>query len=285
MDSAGHVSASVRARSALHDVRRVIQTPRAFSNWPVVLSDLARQRVGRGPAELIFRTRSGLTITCPNRPGARVPVYEIFAEDAYRLAWFLGHLMARPIQVIDVGAHVGTFACHLAHVHPQAKIQAYEPSPVTARYLGRNVAINGFADRVSTHECALARSAGVAMLADNGAASGLNGLLSAGHVAGSAHTAVTSVTFDSVVESAGSVDVVKIDCEGGEYDLVYGSSPGSWTDVQRVVLEYHKVPGQTWSELSRWFATVGLDVVRHEPITASVGTAWLSREPLSVPAD
>src|SRR5882757_5769220 len=90
------------------DAKRVAQTPKAFVNWPTVLKDLAAEKLGRGPAELHFQTRGGLKINTPNRPGARVPIYEIFAEDCYRLDWFLGGLGGRPLNVVDIGGHVGT---------------------------------------------------------------------------------------------------------------------------------------------------------------------------------
>ena len=47
---------------------------------------------------------------------------------------------------------------------------------------------------------------------------------------------------------------MKMDCEGGEYALVYASSPANWAAVQRVVMEYHPVPGESWDELRGWFA-------------------------------
>ena len=121
---------------------------------------MARQPVGKGPQDLTFRTRDGVTIVCPNQPGARVPVYEIFAEDCYRLAPFLGPLLKRPIQVLDIGGHIGTFSCRLTQLHPQASVMTYEPSTVTADYLRRNVAQNKVADRVQVFESALAGTTG-----------------------------------------------------------------------------------------------------------------------------
>ncbi|MCU1656192.1 MAG: hypothetical protein JWO57_848 [Pseudonocardiales bacterium] len=266
-----------------HEARRVTQTPRAFTNWTSVLSDMARERVGRGPDTLRFATRTGLRIDTPNRPGARVPIYEIFAEDCYRLAWFLGPLIHEPIQVLDVGAHVGTFSCRLAQVHGRANIQSFEPSPTTVEFLRRNVEQNGFAERITAFEQALAGQSGYAVFDDNGGGSGTNGLAGAGHsVPEGQGTKVQTVTFDEVVAAAPApIDLVKLDCEGGEYDLVYNSSPGNWTSVRRLVLEYHKVGGQSWRELREWFAGVGLTVVRDEPVTAELGTAWLSREALA----
>src|SRR4051794_32617803 len=96
---------TARVRKPGYRARRLAQTPRAFTNWPAVLRDMALGRAGRGPDSLTFRTRTGARIDTPNRPGARVPVYEIFADDSYRFEWFLGPLLHRPIRVFDIGGH------------------------------------------------------------------------------------------------------------------------------------------------------------------------------------
>ena len=265
-----------------HTVKRVLQTPRTFSNWAAVLTDMAREKVGRGPENLTFVVRSGLSVECPNRPGARVPIYEIFAEDCYHFEWFLGPLAHRPLQVLDAGGQVGTFSCRLAQLHPQATIRTYEPSPVTASYLRRNVERNGFGDRITVVEQALASSVGTAEFADNGAGSGENSLV-LGSRGGAATTTVETTTFDAAVAAAsGPVELCKIDCEGGEYDMVYASSPDSWASVRRLVIEYHPVEGQSWEELRAWFEHVGLGVQHQESAdpTSGVGVVWLSRDPL-----
>ncbi|HWB67974.1 MAG TPA: FkbM family methyltransferase [Mycobacteriales bacterium] len=265
-----------------HSVRRVAQTPKSFTNWPTVLSDIARGVVGQGPDTLTFSTRNGQRISCPNVPGARVPIYEIFAEDCYHLRWFLGSLADEPIQVLDIGAHVGTFACELARVHPKAVIHSFEPSPRTAEYLRRNVNQNGLADRITVFEQAVAATAGWAEFDDNGGGSGLNSLLRRDRADGATTTVrVRTATFDEVAAAAPAPpSFVKVDCEGGEYDLVYASSPESWASVQRLVIEYHAVPDQSWPELRAWFGRAGLTVVRDDPETDRLGTAWLSRTPL-----
>ncbi len=268
-----------RLQARLYWTRRLAQTPKTFTNWPEIFRDMARGRAGSGPATLSFRTRSGLQIDTPNRPGARVPLYEIFAEDCYRLGWFLGPLLGRPIRVLDIGGHVGTFTCRLTQLHRQATVQAFEPSPTTASYLRRNIAQNGVADRVSVYEKALAAATGYAVFDDNGAGSGLNGLQALGHASGTATKVETLAFDDAVALEAAPVDVVKIDCEGGEYDLVLGSAPASWADVQRVVIEYHPVAGRSWDALREWFSATGLHL-QDEKSAAGYGCAWLSRQPL-----
>ena len=268
---------------ARYQARRLAQTPRTFAKWPRVLADLAREPFGKGPRELTFRTQDGITITCPNVRGARVPVYEIFAEDCYQLEPFLGSLLRRPVQVLDVGGHIGTFSCRLTQLHPKASVTTYEPSTVSADYLRRNLAQNNVADRVQVVESALAAETGTVVFSDNGSGSGLNSLTS-GHGSEGVETEVPAVSFDDAVASAPApVDVVKIDCEGGEYDLVLGSSPESWASVQRVVIEFHPVPGHTWDELRERFESVGLKV-QQQSVLGGYGCVWLSREPLVLAA-
>lgn len=263
------------------ELRRVGQTPRTFTNWAPLLGGLARSRVGAGPASLTFHTRSGQTISIPNAPGARVPVYEVFAEDCYDLAWFLGDLRDRPINVVDIGAHVGTFACWLGQVHPQATVDCYEPSTDTNEFLRRNLAANGLTDRVRVHPEAFAGETGTARFEREGAGSGHNHLAFEG--GDDAGIEVPTISFDDVVaRAAGPIDFVKMDCEGGEYDAVYASTPANWTSVQRLVLEYHDVAGNSWEELREWFAGVGLHVVRHLG-GPDVGVAFLSRTPIDDP--
>jgi hypothetical protein len=89
---------------------------------------------------------------------------------------------------------------------------------------------------------------------------------------------VPTTTFDAAVAGAPSPpQFVKMDCEGGEYALVYASSPASWASVEAVVMEYHPVAGESWDELRSWLGAAGLEVVRHEPHEPGLGTAWLTR--------
>jgi FkbM family methyltransferase len=230
-------------------------------------------RGGHGPLSLTFVTRGDQRISCPNRPGARIPIYEIYAEDCYRLDWFLGPMLHQPLRVLDIGAHVGAFACRLAALAPYAQLHCYEPSATTADYLRRNIAANGLQDRIAVVQAAISSRSGHALLADNGAGSALNGLATGG-----SGDQVETESFDDVAARFGPIDVVKIDCEGGEYDAVLASSPASWASVRRLVLEYHSHERHGWPELREWFAAAGLQVVRTRAESPLQGTAWLSRE-------
>ena len=277
---------AARADTIRHEARRVAQTTRTFANWRPLLQQMAAERIGRGTDELTFQVKDGPRLTCPNVPGARLPIYEQYADDCYRLGELLGPLRRAPLQVFDIGAHIGSFATHVATRHPDARIECFEPSHQSARYLQRNVEQNGLSARITVHEVALADKEGTALLDDNDGGSVHNGLMRADRrlVAGAdaldqRHAVeVPTISFDQAVAAApGPPQLVKMDCEGGEYALVYASSPANWASVSRVVMEYHPVPGESWDELRRWFESVGLFVVRHESDSPGLGTAWLAR--------
>ncbi|MCZ4497945.1 MAG: hypothetical protein JWQ74_498, partial [Marmoricola sp.] len=223
-------SENSRAWVLRYKIRRIVQTPRSFTNWPGLLTGMVREQVAEGPEVLTFHARTGQTISIPNAPGARVPVYEVFAEDCYDLRWFLGDLIDRPIHILDIGAHVGTFSTHLAAIHPGATADCFEPSPDTFQFLRSNVEVNGNSDRIKPHQKALAGETGFAIFDLQGAGSGHNHIAFDDRVDGSG-VRVETVAFDEVVAAArGPVELIKMDCEGGEYDLVYKSSKESWAN-------------------------------------------------------
>jgi FkbM family methyltransferase len=63
-------------------------------------------------------------------------------------------------QILDVGANIGWYTVRFAKRHPDRKIYAFEPLPVSYDYLQRNIAINCVADRVNTYNYGLSDISG-----------------------------------------------------------------------------------------------------------------------------
>jgi FkbM family methyltransferase len=242
----------------------------AFENGPRLLWDLARKT-----DELEYRTKVGLTISCPNVAGARVPLYELFAEDAYKMKELLAGL-PEDLVVLDIGGQIGCFSTALALAEPGATVHTFEASPSTAEFLRRNVTANGFADRVHVHATALSDHVGTLQFASSTLGSGLNGLTSPEDPRNTVD--VPCVGFaEAVAIAGGRVDVVKMDIEGAEYSVVLGSEPADWASVQRVALEFHRVPDRHWHELRDFFAAAGLNVTDAAFGSEGYGLLRLSR--------
>lgn len=261
-------------KRALNNGRRTIQTLRQFDNGRSVLGDIVLRR----PDELTF-VKDGLTVICPNRPGARFAVYELFTDDTYELPWFTRGLRDDTV-VLDLGGHIGAFSLAITRLFPQARVEAYEPTPFTSGYLRRNVEINGLSDRVRVFEAAISARAGVLVMAIADDGSAHNGVMLVGAPGTSSIEVPTTGLGDAFAAAPGPVDLVKFDIEGAEYEAILESSPDLWQSVSRVVMEYHHMPGRSWAELESFFSGVGLEVVRRDVHPDEQGLAWLSRTPL-----
>lgn len=263
-----------RGRFALLRTRQTLSV--LDNGWDVL------RRIAMRSDELEYRV-GAVRITGPNVPGARVPVYEVFAEDEYGIEWFAQGLGDAPT-LVDIGAHIGCFSVAFATRFPGATVDAFEPTPSTSAYLQRNVDDNGLAGRVRVHQQAVSASSGVLVMADNGAGSGHNGVLHLGE-AGAVSIEVPCVGLVSVLEAAGDrVDIMKMDAEGAEYDVILNSPPERWAAVRRLVMEYHPLPGHSFDELETYLAGAGLTLVRRDRYTDGLGLAWFSRDALTPPA-
>ena len=268
-----------RVRHAGHqtsnDIRRVVQTLTRFDNGISVLGDI----VWRRREELTYVT-DGLEVVCPNRGGARFAVYELFADDVYRLPWFTRGLRNDPV-VLDLGGHIGSFSLAVSQLFPRARVDAYEPTPFTAGYLRRNIERNGLDDRLRVFESAISASAGVLVMAIADDGSAHNGVMLVGAPGMESIEVPCTALANAFTAAPGPVDLVKFDIEGAEYEAILESGPELWQPVQRVVMEYHRMPGRSWADLEKFFASVELKVVRRDEHPGKQGMAWLSRGQLS----
>ena len=268
-------------RSASHLAKRVRQTPQLFRNFPAVFWDLGTHRTPLRRGEMTFRMRNGYVVHCPNANGARFPLYEIFGDDAYQIDELVDGVDP-DAAVLDVGGQIGSFSLALARALPAGSIHVYEASPTSAGYIQRNVDSNGLGGRVTVHAKAMAGEPGEFTFVDSGTASGHNGLTAPDWMKeqGAREVTVPAETFDAAVAATGgAVQIVKMDVEGAEYDIVLRSSPDSWADVRKVVMEYHPVDGRSLDDLLGFFAAVGLRPGRHDVGTrAGLGVIWLARD-------
>ena len=204
-------------------------------------------------------SRRGLTLQAPNLPGSRNPLIEVVVTDVYRLDALTWTDPGRRRWVLDLGAHVGSFTCALAFRLPGAEFICVEPSASARVWLRRNVARNDLSERCTIFPWAIAQQDGIVELWSPGRASADASLCAA--APGAEVERVPGRSLDSVVTAMGThPEIVKLDCEGGEYAAILDSSPGSWASVELVMLEYHPVPGHHFSDLVRRLQDLGLDL-------------------------
>lgn len=137
--------------------------------------------------------------------------------------------------VVDIGAGIGEFT--LLAACAGARVVAFEPSPTSFSLLRVNLDANG-AGHVMAVQAAITDKTGAARIDIDG------NPLTARAGAGSG-IEVRALSLQDALAEAGvaHIDMLKIDCEGGEYAILGPASPDLFAGVKRIVMEAHDLDG------------------------------------------
>jgi FkbM family methyltransferase len=150
------------------------------------------------------------------------------------LARFLNEL--RPGDVVfDIGANIGTHTVAFAKVvGEEGRVASFEPEPVTAGRLERNIELNGLRN-VTLMRCALGeRESGEMLYVDSRSGSGRHSLRPQD---GWPAEEVRVLQGDALVHSGAlpTPNVMKIDVEGAELGVIAGSKDALADETCRLV--------------------------------------------------
>jgi FkbM family methyltransferase len=136
----------------------------------------------------------------------------------------LAQLLRPGMTVLDIGANAGIYALTAAaHVGPSGHVIAFEPSAREREQLTRHLALNRLAN-VRIEATALGASDGdTEFYVADAAESGFNSRKpAAGLSVAAARVPMCRLDTYAARTALGRVDFVKIDVEGGEYDVLVG---------------------------------------------------------------
>ena len=169
--------------------------------------------------------------------------------------------------IIDAGANIGAFTLYALQTAPQARVVAVEPAPDSCERIRSMLREHHLEDRCRLHEAALGASSGETSIQLN--------VGSQFRKTGVSGSPVPGIALDSVVPRGASVDLLKMDIEGAEYDVLTAVSPETLSRIRRVVLEFH--PDAPYQQAVAPLIASGFRMALHRDDGEGYGVVWLDR--------
>jgi FkbM family methyltransferase len=158
---------------------------------------------------------------------------EVFHQHDYVPGPELEKAIGDPRRILDLGANIGLFGVFATSRWPRAEIVAYEADPDNADVHERTIAANGLTGRWRLHRMAAGAHDGEVELAAGFAMGSF--VVSPGSDPG---VPTIQVPMRDVLAEVCGADLVKLDIEGGEWEII--CDPRFQQKPPRViVLEYH----------------------------------------------
>lgn len=190
--------------------------------------------VGRPINGLVVPLRAGFEIETSTSASDFATLMVVFVRQDYGP-------IPRGGVVVDVGANIGAFMLY-AIMGGASRVIAFEPSSESFSVLGRNVERNRLADRVTIRQLAVSGVGGntVWFPTTSNPSNRIVDDVKADPAARDGYAQVVTTSVAEIVDTHGDVDLLKLDCEGAEYDIVAATKPGDWSRIKAVRIEYHK---------------------------------------------
>jgi FkbM family methyltransferase len=206
-------------------LRRHLRDP-----WKFVWS----RKTAEADHEPEIRFKAGFTVRCAVPHVDRQTLNGIFGRDEYRLRGFADGSFDT---VVDVGANIGLFSIRVAPL--ARRVVAVEPLPDHFRILQSNLAPFRHVVPVQKAVSGTRGPIDLWVSPNPGGHSILRDVAK-----GTASVRVDAVTFRDLFadHSIERCDLLKIDCEGAEYESLAAMPDDLWPRIARIHMEFHQGP-------------------------------------------
>ena len=223
---------SAKASALLKNTRRapeILRCARETSQWPQITS--AYLGFSTLPYPRVLRLRHGDCIQLNELTDLKT-FWQIFLRRVYRVE-------PSDLVILDIGANVGLFSLYAARQAHSAKIYAVEPFPATFNRLLEAVRDHQLAERITCLNCALTGDGATRLMRNDPLPSQRRSLVPSGKE--SSGIQVQSRTLSQLIREQGvnQIDLLKMDIEGGEYEVLLSTPPAVLRNIRRIALEYH----------------------------------------------
>jgi FkbM family methyltransferase len=169
--------------------------------------------------------------------------HEIFTERDYQK--IEPQIKNAQTLIVDIGAHIGLFSLYASALNPNVKILSCEPEEENFKNLKENLKQNHI-QNVTPKNLAVAGKEGTATLYisedshNHSLDKNAKGIQSVPDDNHHLSQKVQTTTLEKILRDYTTCDLVKMDCEGAEFEIVASTSPETLKKIKRFFIEYHE---------------------------------------------
>lgn len=148
--------------------------------------------------------------------------------------------------IIDIGAHVGVVSTYLSKINPKSKIYAYEPTYNSYHCLTKNLKMNGIENVTVFNKAVTSDGRNVKMMMPFNNTGG-SSLMFEPNTKNYFYNVINSLAINELIsgilekEKKDKIKLLKIDCEGAEYEILKTLSPELFSKIEYLVGEFHTI--------------------------------------------
>ena len=186
---------------------------------------------------VLFRTRGGVLVEVPQR--LLQTFKEIFMDECYMDELEL-HVPDNST-IIDIGANAGFFTLFAASRFNCSKVLAYEPIPSNFKQLARNQVLNADCSIECFQKAVAGHSGTVEIMFDPDDSFTTSATIFKKPFKHNKVIQVPSITLSDIFHehSIERCNLLKMDCEGAEYDIIYGCPLECLSRIDQIAMEVH----------------------------------------------
>lgn len=202
-------------------------------------SKLLLDYLGLVKENYVVQLRDGIQVQVRHSCTDKGVVKEVFVLEQY--AFVLPHVKPGAV-VFDIGAQIGSFSLYVGCRHRDCQIYSFEPMKDNFAMLERNVALNKAGNIRPNNLAVLAKTERIKLFL-----SSENTGMHSVYGQGENFQWVDGVGINDLFARFNQTgcDIMKLDCEGAEYDIILGATPETLRSIGCIVMEWHdkaKVP-------------------------------------------
>jgi FkbM family methyltransferase len=207
-----------------------------FKNWHKVLLN----RLGVMNSFVVKCRKSSLRFQVRNRSDSHI-IQSMFKGKCYNRDFIKEIFKSKKNNVIvDVGGHIGTFSFLIDSMYPGNQFYIFEPDNYNYSILEKNIKLNDKKKFLAIHKCVSSKNTRLPFFS----CSSNNKSQSSSIINrdGAEKYMVDSTTIPSIMAKyhLGMIDLLKLDCEGAEFEIIKKMPSSCYNKIRNLIFEYHE---------------------------------------------